>query len=301
MTIFNLGSINTDHFYFVPHLPAPGETLAATGYSVGLGGKGANQSVAAAQAGAPVIHIGSVGPDGGGMVAQLRGYGVDCAHVSTVQVPTAHANINITPEGENAITIYPGANLEQSLTHLESAISAASDGDCLLLQNETNLQLEAVRMAAAAGLFVIYSAAPFSADAVEAVLPHIDLLVMNAVEARQLSEALGTDLAQLPVPHLLLTDGERGATWHDRSADDALHVPAFPVTPVDTTGAGDCFIGYTVAGLNEGMSPQEAMRLAAAASALQVQRPGTADAIPARAEVDAFLREQITQPDPVDS
>ncbi|WP_322867230.1 ribokinase [Aquicoccus sp. G2-2] len=292
MTIFNLGSINTDHFYSVPHLPAPGETLAATGYSIGLGGKGANQSVAAAQAGAPVIHIGSVGPDGGTMVAELRGHGVDCAHVSTVQVPTAHAIINVMPDGENAITIFPGANLEQSLTHLESAISAASDGDCLILQNETNLQLEAARMADAAGLFVIYSAAPFSADAVQAVMPYTDLLVMNAVEAKQLTTAIGTDLSQLPVRHLLITDGARGATWHDQTSKEALHVPAFPVTPVDTTGAGDCFIGYAVAGLNEGMSPEQALRLATAASALQVQRPGTADAIPARAEVDAFLAEQ---------
>ncbi|MDQ2090412.1 ribokinase [Marimonas arenosa] len=292
MTIFNLGSINVDHFYSVPHLPTPGETLPATTYSTGLGGKGANQSVAAALAGAPVIHIGSVGPDGAPMVARMRAFGVDCAHVSQVDTPTAHAIINVDPAGENAIVIFSGANQEQSLTHLESAISAASQGDMLMLQNETDLQLEAARLARAAGLFVIYSAAPFSAAAVEAVMPHVDLLVMNAVEAGQLTKALRCGLTDLPVPHLLITKGADGSTWHDLQRGRDLDVAAFRVTPVDTTGAGDCFIGYVAAGLNEGLSPEKAMRLGAAASAIQVTRPGTADAIPARHEVDAFLNAQ---------
>ncbi|MEZ5716517.1 MAG: ribokinase [Paracoccaceae bacterium] len=289
MTIFNLGSINIDHFYAVPHLPAPGETLAAQSYSTGLGGKGANQSVAAARAGASVIHIGSVGPDGASMVARMREMGVDCAHVSTVATATAHAIINVDPRGENAIVIFSGANLEQSLTHLESAISAASQGDFLLLQNETDLQLEAAKMARAAGLFVIYSAAPFSASAVEAMMPHIHLLVMNAVEAEQLTKALSCALSDLPVPHLLITRGAEGSVWHDLRNGRDLTVPAFAVTPVDTTGAGDCFIGFVAAGMDRGLCAEEAMRLGAAASALQVQRPGTAEAIPSRAEVDDFL------------
>ena len=292
MTIFNLGSINVDHFYAVPHLPAPGETLAATHYSTGLGGKGANQSVAAALAGASVVHIGSVGRDGAAMVSRMREFGVDCGHVSILEIPTAHAIINVDPEGENAIVIFSGANLEQSLTHLESAISAASQGDMLILQNETNRQIEAARRARARGLPVIYSAAPFSATAVQEIMPHVDLLVMNAVEARQLSEALSLSLPQIPVPHLLITKGAEGSTWHDQEDGTEIHVPAFPVTPVDTTGAGDCFIGYVAAGLNQGMEPEAAMRLGAAASALQVQRPGTAEAIPTREEVDAFLAEQ---------
>lgn len=294
MTIFNLGSINIDHFYAVPHLPTPGETLPATGYSIGLGGKGANQSVAAALAGAPVTHIGSVGPDGAAMVAHMRDFGVDCAHVSTVGTATAHAIINVDPKGENAIVIFSGANLEQSLTHLESAISAASQGDTLLVQNETNLQLKAAEMARAAGLFVIYSAAPFSAPAVEAIMPHTDLLVMNAVEADQLTKALKCALTDLPVPHLLITQGAQGSTWYDLMRGRDLRVPAFPVTPVDTTGAGDCYIGYVAAGMNEGLRTAEAMRLAAAASAIQVTRPGTADAIPTRQEVEQFLKDHAS-------
>jgi ribokinase len=289
MTIYNLGSINADQFYSVPHLPAPGETLAATAHTTGLGGKGANQSAAAALAGSTVVHIGAIGRDGLWTVQRLREFGVDTAHVSTVETPTAHAIINVDPQGENAIVIFPGANMEQSLTQVESTLSAASIGDMLILQNETTLAREAAEIAKSRGLDVIYSAAPFSASAVQEMIPHADMLVMNAVEAAQLSNTLDTDLDRIEVPHLLITQGGEGALWRDLEDGNDIYVAAFPVTPVDTTGAGDCFIGYLAAGLDQGLERPEAMRRAAAASAIQVTRPGTADAIPTRAEVDAFL------------
>lgn len=289
MTIYNLGSINIDHFYRVPHLPRPGETLAANAYSTGLGGKGANQSVAAAHAGAQVMHIGAVGPDGGEMLGRMELLGVDTTHVAQVETPTAHAIIHIDPQGENAIIIFPGANEKQSLTRLETALEGAGEGDTLLLQNETTLQVEAAQIAKARGTFVIYSAAPFSAQAVTAILPHVDLLVMNSVEAEQLTTSLETPLDQLPVPHILITRGKHGATWRAQDTGEELVVPAFPVTPIDTTGAGDCYAGYLAAGLAENLSREEAMSLAAAASALQVTREGTADAIPTRDEVNTFL------------
>ena len=285
--IYNLGSINADYSYLVPHLPGPGETLAATDMSRGLGGKGANQSVAAALAGSQVCHIGAIGKDGTWAVQAMTDYGVDTTHIATVDAPTAHAIINVDPAGENAIVIFPGANQKQSLTRLETARSAANSDDFLLLQNETNLQAEAAEMAQAKGLSVIYSAAPFSAEAVQAVMPSVDLLVMNAVEAAQLSDALGLSQNDIPVRKLLITRGADGADWIEDG--QTIHTAAFPVTPVDTTGAGDCFIGYVAAGLDQGLDPANAMRLAAAASALQVQRPGTSQAIPTRAEVNAFL------------
>ncbi|MCF3594771.1 ribokinase [Rhodobacteraceae bacterium LMO-12] len=299
MTIYNLGSINADLFYSVPHLPTPGETLAATAYSTGLGGKGANQSVAAALAGSTVIHIGAIGRDGLWTVQRLREFGVDTAHVSTLDTPTAHAIINVDPRGENAIVIFPGANMEQSLTQVQSTLSAASIGDMLILQNETNLTLEAAEIAKSRGLDVIYSAAPFSASAVREMLPFTDMLVMNAVEAAQLSKSLGIELKRLDVPHLLITHGSDGATWHDLQDDQEIHVPAFAATPVDTTGAGDCFIGTLAAGLDQGLDKTQAMRRAAAASAIQVTRPGTADAIPTAQEVDTFLLRNTPPEEPL--
>lgn len=290
MTLFNLGSINIDNFYRVPHMPAPGETLAALEHSVGLGGKGANQSVASARAGAQVCHVGAVGPEGDWCVDVLTQAGVDTRHIARTQVATGHANILIDPKGENQIILYPGANHAISQDHVADALSAAGSGDTLILQNETALTVETATLAKSKGLRVIYSAAPFVAEDAKAMLPVTDMLVLNAVEAQQLTDALGVGLADLQVPVVLITKGADGAVWMENGVETA-QVPAFPVTPVDTTGAGDCFIGYVAAGLDQRMSPEDAMRLGSAASAIKVTRFGTADAIPSRDEVDRFLQD----------
>lgn len=285
MTVYNLGSINIDHVYRVPHLPAPGETLSALAYTQGLGGKGANQSVAAARAGARCVHIGAVGPGSDWVLVDMERYGVDLAGVSTLSEATGHAIINVDPGAENAIVIYPGANRAISPAMTEAALSTARAGDSLLLQNETSAQVEAAAMAAAKGLRVIYSAAPFDIGAVRAVLPHVSLLVMNEIEAEQLRAAQGA----LPGIDCIITQGARGAEWIS-AGTEPLFQPAFKVVPVDTTGAGDTFIGTLAAGLDLGLDRATAMRRAAGASAIQVTRPGAAPAIPTATEVDAFLR-----------
>jgi len=292
MTIYNLGSINADHFYRLPHLPLPGETLAATSYDRGLGGKGANQSVAASRAGAVVRHVGATGADGAWMRAELAADGVDCTHVAEVAVASGHAIITVDAAGENSIVLFPGANRAVPLMALEAAMATAAAGDWMLMQNETSAQAEAVALAKARGVKVAYSAAPFEAEAVRKVLTDLDLLLLNAVEAAQLCAELGTTLDALPVKAVCVTHGAKGAVWHDLAGKTAQEQPAFKVTPVDTTAAGDTFAGYLVAGLAEGMAPAEAMRLAAGASALKVTRAGTAAAIPVRAEVEAFLKER---------
>jgi ribokinase len=281
--IWSFGSINADHAYRVPHIPAPGETLAATGYVLGLGGKGANQSGAAARAGARVAHIGQVGPEGQWAVDRMRALGVDVTHVRMGDVPTGHAIICVDDAGENAITLFPGANRANDLGHVAAALAGAAPGDLLILQNETNLVPDIARIGQEQGLFVIYSAAPFDADAARDVMPYVSLLLLNAVEAAQLRDTLGDFPVGLRV---VITKGADGADWI--APDLSLHVPALPATPVDTTGAGDTFAGYLSAGLAEGMDPAAAMRLATRAAAIKVTRAGTADAIPARAEVDAL-------------
>lgn len=285
--IYNLGSINADYIYQVPHLPVPGETLAATALTRELGGKGANQSVAASRAGAQVIHVGAVGPDGAWAISELEGHGVDCTHVTMLDSTTGHAIINVDTSGENAIVIFPGANQEQSLTDVESAFLVAGQGDFLLLQNETNLQADVAKLARSKDMTVVYSAAPFSPDSVRAVLPYVDILVMNSVEFSQLTEVLGDTISDLPAMVQIVTKGSAGVDWIEN--ETTRHVPAPQVKPVDTTGAGDCFAGYVVAGLAEGMSPEEALRLGTSAAALQIQRRGTAGAIPIRSDVNALL------------
>lgn len=287
MAVYNLGSINLDHVYRVPHLPQPGETLSAVDYTVGLGGKGANQSVAVAKAGAAIRHIGCVGREGTWALGRLRDYGVDVSRVTIGEQPTGHAIINVDPDGENAIVIFPGANHGIDAVAMDEALADGVTGDTLMIQNETSLQVEAARIAQQKRMFVVYSAAPFDAEAVRAILPHVSLLVVNEGEAAQLQVALNGR----PEVDMVITRGSKGAEWISVGAEPVFQ-PAFRVTPVDTTGAGDTFIGTLVAGIDLGLSRVEAMRRAAAAAALQVTRPGAAQAIPTAQEVNAFLDAQ---------
>jgi len=287
MTVYNLGSINIDHFYRMPHLPQPGETLAALDHVTGLGGKGANQSVAAHRAGARVVHIGAIGEGDSWSAGQLASHGLDLGSIARVKAPTGHAIVAIDPAGENAIIICPGANRAQSEQVIEQALGTGQAGDILLLQNETSHQVMAARLAREHGMRVFYSAAPFELEALKAVLPHVTHLLVNAFEAAALEAETGTALADLPVQVVVVTRGGDGADWV--SAEATYHVPALRVTPVDTTGAGDCFAGTLAAAIDQGMTPEQALRQAAAAAALQVTRPGTASAMPEHHEVEAFL------------
>ncbi|MFV0514605.1 MAG: ribokinase [Jhaorihella sp.] len=280
MAIWNLGSINADMVYAVPHLPGPGETLAATGFARFLGGKGANMSVAAARAGARVCHIGAVGADGRWAVERLREYGVDTRHIAVIAESTGHAIVAVDPAAENQIILYPGANRAISEEMLRRALSGAQAGDSLLMQNETNLQSQAARMGRDLGLKICYAAAPFEAAAVRAVLPCLDFLVLNAVEAGQLQAATGMRPAALPVRHVIVTRGAQGARYFDTVSGQSRDFPAIPVRPVDTTGAGDTFAGYVLAGLDRGMPMEQAIGLAMRAAAIMVTRHGTADVIP---------------------
>lgn len=285
MAIWNLGSINADMVYTMPHLPVAGETLAATGLGQFLGGKGANMSVAAARAGSVVHHIGAVGPEGDWAVQRLMEYGVDTRRISAVDVPTGHAIIAVDGAGENQIILFPGANHSITSNQIGQALAEANSGDILVLQNETNMQAEAVKMARALGLQVAYAAAPFDAGSVQEVLPYLDLLFLNEIEAQQLQKATGKAPSALGVAHVIVTLGAKGARYFDDRTKGSLDIPAFPVTPVDTTGAGDTFTGYVLSGLDRGLPMPQAMAQAARAGALMVMRQGTADVIPDLKEV----------------
>ncbi|MHA1127427.1 MAG: ribokinase [Alphaproteobacteria bacterium] len=290
MAIYNLGSVNIDHFYRVPHLPAGGETLASSDFSSGLGGKGANQSIAVARAGGQVFHIGAIGDDGGWTRTALADAGVDTRHVLTVEVPTGHAIIYVDDAAENVIVLASSANLALTEAQVDAALDGAGADDWLLLQNETNLGIYAAKTAKAKGMLVAYSAAPFDADIAREMLPYTDLLAVNEVEATQLSNALGVAAADLPVAQVLITRGAEGASL--QTGANRIDVDAFKVTPVDTTGAGDTFLGYFMAAIDQGQPAKDALTLAAAASALQVMKMGAATAIPKADEVAGLLSER---------
>ena len=290
MTIYNLGSINIDMVYRLPHLPAPGETLAAVDFSQGLGGKGANMSVAAARGAARVRHIGAVGTDGRWAVQRMLEYGVDTTHIVELEIATGHAIINVDDAAENAIVLWPGANAQIEKPQIGRALSEANTGDILVMQNETSGQADAAQMAHDLGLRVVYAAAPFDSDAVQAVLPFVDLLFLNEVEAAQLEQATGLAPNMLDVTDVIVTLGAKGCRWYQNSAKLETDFDAIKVDPVDTTGAGDTFTGYVIAGLDRGMPMAQAINLATQAAALMVTRHGTSDVIPDLKEIqDARL------------
>lgn len=283
--IWNLGSINADNFYAVPHLPGPGETLAASRFHQGLGGKGANMSVAAARAGARVEHIGAVGPDGKWAAERLLEYGVDTRHVAFVDTATGHANISVDELGENCIVLFAGANHGVTDEMIGAALTEASPGDFLLMQNETTGQSFAAKTAKALGLRVAYAAAPFVAHAILAIMDQVDVLVLNEVEAAQLAEATGENLSDLPIADIVVTLGGDGCKWVSNKDKSVQSFAAYKVDPVDTTGAGDTFTGYLIAALDRGMTMPDAIDLASKAGALMVARHGTADVIPDLKEI----------------
>ncbi|MBD9526103.1 PfkB family carbohydrate kinase [Paracoccus sp. PAR01] len=286
MTIYNLGSINIDHVYRLASLPRSGETIHSRDLSHGLGGKGANQSVAAARAGARVVHLGAMGTADDWVLDRLSQAGVETDHIARLphQV-TGHAIILVETGGENSIILHGGANQSLPDETLVRHLTGIGPGDILLMQNETNLQPEAAAQARAAGATVIYSAAPFEIEALRVVLPHISILSVNEVEAAEAFAAFGEDL---PVQGLLVTRGAAGAEYRDLSTGETFRQPAYPVEALDTTGAGDCFTGWFAAGLARGEDIPTALRHAAAAAAVQVTRHGAGDAMPDRTEVIAF-------------
>ena len=288
--IWNFGSINIDHVYGLQSLPQPGETLSAQSYNKFLGGKGLNQSVAIAQSGGQVCHIGAVGKDGDWATDQMEGFGVSTDHVAVVSVATGNAVIYVDSDAENQIVILGGANQELSDAQIDAAIADTSNGDIILFQNEINGGEKIAKAAKNAGLMLAYSAAPFEESAVLPLLPDLDFLAVNETEAAALSNATGKDVTELGIPKLLVTKGAQGSAFYE--GGNAHSQAAFKVDPTDTTGAGDTFLGAFLARLDLGEDAQTALRFAAAASALQVTKQGAAQAIPSETQVHEFLKAQ---------
>ncbi|HSG04099.1 MAG TPA: ribokinase [Marinobacterium sp.] len=288
MAVYNLGSINIDHIFRLSHLPKAGETLQANHYACGLGGKGANQSLALAMAGAQVHHIGRMAANDLHFIDPLKHAGVEMSHILDDALASGLAIVMVDEtSGENQIILNPGGNHQIGTDQIDRALAQARPGDWALTQNETNNVAYYLRQAKAQGLKVCYSAAPFVAATTVDLLPLADLLVVNEVEAQALASALGCMVENIPVPHLLITLGASGARYIGQ--EGAWQLPSPKVEAVDTTGAGDTFLGFLLAALTQNQNIQAAMHLALNAAALQVTRPGTAAAIPTLDEVKRFI------------
>ncbi len=287
--ILNFGSLNIDHVYRVPHFVQPGETLASLDYRRFAGGKGFNQAIALARAGAPVAMAGAVGSDGAWLRDALAAEGVNTVHLRTLDLPTGHAIIQVTPQGQNCIVLHGGANRGLSAVHMADALADFGPGDLLLLQNETNALPELLRAAKARGLTICLNPAPMEPAVCDYPLEAVDLFVLNEVEAAQLvgphaAEALLAAVCRrFPRAEVVLTLGAAGALAC--AAGVTVRAAAPRVQAVDTTAAGDCFIGYLLAARLRGVDLAEALAEACIAAAISVTRPGAADSIPRRSEV----------------
>jgi ribokinase len=294
MTVLVFGSINLDLIFPLPHLPSAGETVLGTTLRTEPGGKGANQAVAAARDGARVALAGAVGRDAFAepALALLRDAGVDLSRVATLDGSTGCAAIGVDRAGRNQIMVASGVNLAASAAQVEDA--ALGPETLLVVQRETDAGeiAQLLLRAAARGARAVVNLAPFGGIALDA-LATAAVIVVNAAEAEALAAALdcADDAAALAGQlgtRVLRTLGERGAELSDGARTHRQ--PAFPVGAVDTTAAGDAFVGVLAGALDRGLGLEAAMRRAAAAAALACTRAGTQASLPRAAETDALLR-----------
>ena len=284
MKIINFGSINIDHVYNVEHFVCPGETLKSESYELFSGGKGANQSIALANANADVIHAGKVGHEGVWIKEKLQKNGVDTSLIQIVDTPTGHAVIQVNKDGENAIIIHGGANQTFCDREIENILNNAKKEDILLLQNEINSVEKVLQKTKDMDLTIVFNPAPMTDEVKNYPLELVDIFILNEIEARALTnktnpEYILDEMQNLyPKSRIVLTLGKDGVLYtHNKQR---IKVDALMVQAIDTTGAGDTFIGYFLAQMTRGSKIEECIEIAIKAASICVTRKGAADSIP---------------------
>lgn len=294
MKVLCIGSLNLDMVYQMDHIVQPGETEASYGMNIFLGGKGINQSMAVAKAGANVYHAGLIGEDGQAFLDACREYGVDSRYIRKVDGKSGHAIIQIDRNAQNCILLYGGANQMLTAEYVDEVLADFGAEDVLLLQNEVNMLPYIVDKAYEKGMQIALNPSPFNEklDAVD--MGKISIFLLNEVEGFQVTgktepdEIIAKLLELYPHARIVLTLGKDGAVYADK--DQKHFQPIFKVKAVDTTAAGDTFTGYFLAGLCEGMPIPEVLKMSAKASSIAVSREGAVPSIPYRAEVMESLK-----------
>lgn len=291
--ILNIGSLNSDHVYRVPHFVAAGETLAAETLQYFPGGKGLNQSVALSRAGAKVFHVGKTGKDGAQLIAWLRKCGVDVSQISSDGSVTGHAVIQVIPGGQNCILLYHGANYELEKSHIDKTLSSFGSGDILVLQNEVNEIPYIMEQASQKGIRIAFNPSPLDSSVMDFPLKLVSWFILNEIEGAEITgkvkpeDILQSMAAQFPQAAIVLTLGKDGVLYKDRFQE--LSHKSYRVKVVDTTAAGDTFTGFFIASIAAGKNPEESLKLASIAASIAVTRPGASSSIPTRDEVEANL------------
>lgn len=300
MKLLVFGSCNIDRVYRLDHIVAPGETERTCDYAVFPGGKGLNQAIAAAAAGAEVCFAGAVGQDGELLTGTLASRGVDISLLQKTDDASGHAVIQVSEGGENSIFLYPGANESITNAYIDAVLGHFEAGDLLLLQNEINNLPYLVSRAKQRGMRILLNPSPCNERLRDVDFACLDVLVLNEVEIRalggddDLAVCLQNLAARYPRLQILLTLGADGCML---VADgETLRQAAFETDVVDTTAAGDTFTGYFAAAMARGETRTDALKIASAAAAIAVSRRGAAPSIPALAEVHAAMNHMHERP-----
>lgn len=293
MKIFVFGSANLDSVYRVPRIVLPGETLASSSCEIFAGGKGLNQAIASAKAGAEVLFLGAVGKDGDLLIQMLKNAGVRTEFVKDSALPTGCAVIQVADSGENSIILFHGANYDIDESYIDQALFAAKEGDLLILQNEINRLERIIEKAYQKGMRILLNPSPFEEKLRKLDYRKISYLILNEVEANGLTGAANPEKLREwvgkvnPDLKVILTLGKKGSVYLD--GEKEIHQGIFKVKAVDTTAAGDTFTGFFAAGLTRGLAIEECLKISALASAIAVTRKGAGPSIPTMDEVKKEL------------
>lgn len=295
--VLNFGSLNLDYVYHVHHFVMPGETLSAKSQKINCGGKGLNQSVALAHAGAKVYHAGCVGRGGEPLKIMLEQSGVDTQYLEGVDEIQGNAVIQVNESGENCILLFGGSNQCVEKQQIERTLSGFAEGDYLILQNEVNALPMMVDMAYERGMKIVLNPSPYDEKLKKVDFAKISWLLVNEVEAEQISGSSDPQNVwqilhdRYPRLSLVITQGKAGSICY--SGKQCCRQEAYAVKTVDTTAAGDTFTGFFIAGLMEGMELSRCMKYAAIASAISVTREGAAPSIPTKEETEEWIKRKM--------
>lgn len=295
MSVLVFGSVNIDRSFRLPRWIECGETISSLSLSTQAGGKGANQAASLAKAGVNVHLAATIGSDGLWIKNKLESYGVDtsllCIKDDTF---TGTATILLDEKGRNSIVLYGGGNRENDEGYIRKVFSHFKEDDWLVIENEINNLPLIIDSARERKMRICFNPSPFEDELLSLDWNGIDLIVVNEVEIMQLMkgdpgswrEILENAHAVFPASSILLTLGEEGSMFLDKKSDEIISAPALTTDAVDTTGAGDTFLGYFLSSLIGGLTPRDALKRATRASSIAVSRSGAMDSIPLSREVD---------------
>lgn len=282
MKILSFGSLNVDHTYFVDDFVSAGKTITSHKMQKNFGGKGLNQSIALARAGAAVFHAGLIGNDGAELKRFLMQNGVVADSVEMADAPTGHAIIQVDKNGGNCIIVYGGANRNIDRGYIDGVLEKFEKGDAVVLQNEINDIAYIAKKAHAKGMIVVFNPSPV--DGIDIDLDDVDILILNEHEAMEMLNVRDIDSVKAVVHEryfdktVVMTLGADGAVF--MRGNETVFKAAQKVEAVDTTGAGDTFTGFFLKCYLDGMGAEAAMDIATKAAAISVTRLGAAVSIP---------------------